>query len=240
MKKEDGWKTVSNDKYFADVRLNSSLLKDILSGPQYFLKKKQSPPETTSDAFIFGSALHATLLLDEELEKALMAVKTPAKQRDLRGCLESIEKTAFWKDLKQGRYGEVIKEQAGFNSLYKIKPDIRCPQTGLLVDLKTTSAPLERFQWAAKDFGYDLQAAHYLDVSNSISLEEEYKTFLLFVVEKSYPYRVRLFDFDSQTLEKGLEKRDQAASLWKKWEANLDFLLQDAKKEQEEIITLSF
>ena len=240
MKKDEGWKTVSNEEYFADNRLNSSLLKDILNGPQYFLKKKQLPPQTASDAFIFGSAFHSTLLLDEALESALNAVKTPAKQRDLKGCVESVVSTAFWKDLKQGRYGEVIKEQAGFNSLYKINPDIRCPQTGLLVDLKTTSAPLERFQWAAKDFGYDLQAAHYLDVANSLSLEENYKTFLLLVVEKSYPYRTRLFDFDSETLEKGLEKRDQAASLWKKWEASLDFLIEDAKKEMEEIITLSF
>lgn len=235
---EIGWKTLSDEDYFADPRINSSTLKDILKGPQYFYKKqKQGPLLKPSDAMTFGSALHLALFFPDSLEKALDTLKTTLKKQELKFCLEAVQDIPFWKDLKKGQYGNPIFEQAGFSEKFKIKPDIRLPDLGVLVDLKT-AASLDKFRWAAKDYAYDIQASHYLATANEFD-EIHYREFLLIVIEKAQPYRVKLFNFSPDTLARATEKRWEATQKYEIWK-DKKALLQAMKEEQGEVELLDF
>lgn len=234
---ETGWIKATDEEYFADPRANASTLNEVLKGASYFLnrKRKEAPK---SDALFFGSIFHKIFLTEMTLEQGLEAVKTPAKRALLENLSQSLEALEFWRDLKRGFYGPLILEEAGTTRDFKIKPDVRCPQTGLILDLKTTT-DVNQFQWSAKKFGYDLQAAHYLDVAHQID-GKEYRDFIFVVIDKSYPFQVKLFNLDEETKARGLEKRNQAFSQWSAWMEDTGLLHQEAQKEEKDIQTLSF
>lgn len=104
------------------------------------------------------------------------------------------EESAFWVD----EHG--VQHKARF--------DRRIP--GALVDLKSTAANpgATSLTKVCLNYGYDLSAAHYLEVANGLGLGAEY--FLHVWVEKSEPYRVTVTELDEQFIKRGVELRAQA------------------------------
>ena len=74
-----------------------------------------------------------------------------------------------------------------------------------IVDLKTSrsgAAPKE-FAKAVANFGYHLQAAHYLEVTGA-------KRFIFLVVQSEWPFDVGLYELDEQSIDLGYRQRRRA------------------------------
>lgn len=86
------------------------------------------------------------------------------------------------------------------------RPDWLIPSFGSILDIKSALvASPGRWAYAARDFGYDLQAAHYLDGAfhcGGLAME-----FVFAVVEKEPPYAVAVYELDSESLAKAREAR---------------------------------
>lgn len=97
------------------------------------------------------------------------------------------EESAFWVD------GTGVQHKARF--------DRRIP--GALVDLKTTSAKpgADSLTRACIDYGYDLSAAHYLEVAAGLGLDAG--VFAHVWVAKEAPYRVTVTELDAAFVARG-------------------------------------
>lgn len=86
--------------------------------------------------------------------------------------------------------------------------DKRIP--GALLDLKSTSAKPGRDSLTRTivDYGYDLSAAHYLEVAQALDLDVQ--AFALIFVAKVEPYLVTVVDLDESFLARGRVLREQA------------------------------
>lgn len=97
----------------------------------------------------------------------------------------------------------------------KAKPDYYDANTGDIVDLKTaydlSDKAIER---AIQSFGYDIQAAAYLEAASELYPEKPHSFRFLFV--KSKPnYNCRWVKLDSRALGNGTAKWLQAVAKWK-------------------------
>jgi hypothetical protein len=99
----------------------------------------------------------------------------------------SYEESAFWVD------GNGIQHKARF--------DRRIP--GAIVDLKSTSAKpgADNLAKSVLNYGYDLSAAHYLEVANGLGLTVD--AFALVFVSKEAPHRVTVAELDDTFLARG-------------------------------------
>lgn len=85
---------------------------------------------------------------------------------------------------------------------------------GVIVDLKTTDdASPGGFSRSIASYGYDVQAAWYLDCCQAAGIEAE--AFIFIAVEKAAPYAVGIYELDYASLEVGRSKYQRALSLWK-------------------------
>lgn len=70
------------------------------------------------------------------------------------------------------------------------------------VDYKTTNdAAPRRFRWSCRDYGYDSQAAYYLDTAAGLGLDVV--RFVHIAQEKEAPYRVSVVELDDASLAQG-------------------------------------
>ncbi len=108
----------------------------------------------------------------------------------LVGCIS--EKPLFWKH-----------EETGLDC----KCRVDAMRQGIMIDLKTSSdASTKAFTRDAMKYGYDVQAAHYIDSYHSLS--GEFPTWFFIVVEKSPPYAVNVLHADSGFIDYGFFRRD--------------------------------
>lgn len=109
---------------------------------------------------------------------------------------------------------------------HKARFDRRIP--GALVDLKTTSAKpgADSLTRACIDYGYDLSAAHYLEVAGGLGLDAD--VFAHVWVGKEAPYRVTVTELDSAFLARGRVLRalalERAANLAPAYEGASGYL----------------
>lgn len=74
-----------------------------------------------------------------------------------------------------------------------------------IVDLKTCEdASLDGFAKSVANYGYDVQAAFYLDICARLNLGKEY--FLFVAAEKQAPYAVAVYQLDEESIEIGRRK----------------------------------
>lgn len=90
----------------------------------------------------------------------------------------------------------------------KARFDRRIP--GAIVDLKSTAAKpgTQSLSRAVVDYGYDLSAAHYLEVARLLDLDAD--TFWLVFVGKEAPHRVTVANLDESFINRGRTLRDLA------------------------------
>lgn len=228
-KKLIGWQpTLSNEEYFADPRISASDLKLALKGALNFQNTKKFPYD--SSALKFGSAFHEAALLEQQKTKL-----TPAYQKHCDAMLSQLSKVSFFQDLLKEPSRAI--ETPGFTETQKVKPDLRIPDIGLIIDLKTCGdASPEKFKWDAKKFLYHLQAKHYLDVCSELD-QTEYRHFIFIACEKTAPYNIFLHTLSESVLSKASALKEEALELLTKFKTDLD---NEVKKEQNEIHELDF
>jgi len=232
-----GWQPGMDDvDYFADPAISFSDMSLALKGALAYRNRKLYPLEGT--ALSFGSDFHNLMLFNRWPEKI-----TPATKKHLEAMHAQLLRVSLFKDIMEKE--SKLVETPGFFGGQKIKPDIACPDWGILIDLKTTSdASPEAFKWSAKKFNYHLQAYHYLDVANKIHMETNgytrpvFHTFLFVAIEKSAPYTVRIHECSPGVLEAAHELKVRALNTINRFRAEgVDAL---ADEEQEVIHPLDF
>lgn len=212
---------ISDVDYFSRPGLNSSKLKKFAKSPAH-LKAYESNPPKSSKAFDVGRMTHGLSL---EGECTWKVVEGDRRKKDVKEAVADAEGDGFVvvkqedeDDIKGmalavqcHETGTVITsdperaELAGFAT---------CPETGLLLkakfdwipahgpkifDLKTIKeggASPTQFMYSVRDFGYDIQFAHYLYVAQLLGMPKETMTFV--VVEKVPPYAVSVFEFSEE------------------------------------------
>lgn len=128
---------------------------------------------------------------------------------------ETLEEYPSYKEKLQG-----IKEQSGYETvewkgmdvLCKVRPDVRNPEEGYMMDIKT-SADCNFFSPDVFKRGYQISASYYLDLGNAIDFNiAEYKTFYWLVIEKEEPFMMRMFkeDINGRVLTMGRESYEYA------------------------------
>jgi exodeoxyribonuclease VIII len=105
--------------------------------------------------------------------------------------------------------------------------------SGYVIDLKTTSdASPERFARSCVTFGYNAQAAHYLDVAREVGVRAgglHVERFVLIAVETQAPYSVACYTLSRDFLDSGriqnflaLQKIEEArrTNIWPGYDAD--------------------
>lgn len=229
---------LSNAEYHARKELNNSAIKQLLKSPahyQAYLAEKREPTQ----AMIIGSAVHASVLEPDVFQaeyiqipngvdkrtkdgKAIYAEieasgKTPLKFDDFQNCLSIASAvrnhTTARKLLSRGDAEVSIFSEID-DVAVKCRHDWLRSDAGLIVDLKSTDDASESgFARSIANYGYDIQAAWYMDVCKSADIEID--TFIFVAVEKAAPYAVGVYELDLSSLEVGRSKYQRALSIWK-------------------------
>jgi homoserine acetyltransferase len=104
----------------------------------------------------------------------------------------------------------ILADYQGVN--VRIKPDFRTSTA--IVDLKDTQdARSDAFTRSVMNFGYDVQAALYVDVAAAIDGMK--RDFYWVAVEKDTPYAVAVYKASDEMLQRGREQYTRAIELYK-------------------------
>jgi hypothetical protein len=145
----------------ANVTVHPSMIHWILSSPADYHYRVHHPSEETP-AMLFGLAVDAYLFGTGDARHETLK---PARLRDARDCAEAIRANPAAAAILAAGEAQVplrwVDEETGLEC--SGRPDFLSPQSGLVVDLKTTSGGLDL--WAlgstVAKWGYHLQIAMY-------------------------------------------------------------------------------
>ena len=206
------------------------------SGPEAYYKtlidpsRRVTPP---TSAMLFGSFFHTAILEPEELPNRYMPcgprntksgkeeslyIKSrgliPVSHSDWNLMEEMVEAvrshplaSSYLDDTKAGPEQSFWWDDPTSGLCCKARADLVVGDT--IVDLKTTqlgNATDKAFAKTVLNFGYHIQAAHYLRGTKKTR-------FIFLVVEKAWPFSVGLFELDEQAIALGNEEIDKALEL---------------------------
>jgi hypothetical protein len=214
---------MTDQEYFAVKAASYSTLKHGLKSMAHLKFALNNTIEPT-EAMKLGTLVHAAVLEPDSLftnyevapcdNRALKAYKEwvqtvptgklPVRPKDMELALAMRDAVYKKPRLKALLQLEGIVERPVFwrDSVYgfdcKCKPDKLIPQAGIILDLKTClDASEDAFQKTIVNYGYHLQALHYLT-----GLEgTPYKQFVILAVEKSAPYECAAYEIGEEWLE---------------------------------------
>ena len=208
------WSEISDEQYFTcyNSYLSSTDIRRILRSPAHY----KNPQIIDSPALAFGSLAHAFVLLPADAEARYRPradvdgrTKEGKAVRDWEASLAAQQGIQF---VSRADYDAAvsiassIRTHLGASSLFtsgvaevsgildgfcdinvRIKPDYRTD--GYIVDLKScVDARPDPFVRSVVNFGYDVQAALYVDVAQAIDGKK--RDFYWVAVEKDAPYAV--------------------------------------------------
>jgi len=218
---QTGWLNISDEVYHHSPEyryvMTSSGLKEMYRSPAHWYAMRTTPPTDPTAALHFGSAFHGYMLDTHTIkaaEKKITLPKLLAEEKLLGPKAETIivnpedlDHLAAMKGVlleneiaeRLVNHPSVINELSGFfvdpdyEIMGSIKPDIRIPDLGIIVDLKTTvDASAWAFPRSVRRFKYDWQAWWYLRGANQLA-HEYYDTFIIIALEKVPPYGINIF-----------------------------------------------
>jgi len=174
----------------------------LLEGPEMFLKECAVLPTGINKRTNAGKEEWAAFELANQ-GKALVSAEDFLKLVEMKKALNAHPFTA--KLLAEG-----VSEQSVFwideetNLPCKCRPDrIPSGNKGVLVDLKTCASAGEyEFCRDVVKFGYDVQAAFYLDGIKAAT-KQDFDGFCFVAIEKEPPFRVETYLLDSQFIVRG-------------------------------------
>ncbi len=225
---------ISNEEYHASEGVSRSGLMLFRKSPMHYwdeyLNKDNVKEETPSEKL--GSIIHKAILEPDYFYKTY--VVAPAFNKRYKDqkiayqnwCQENREKIiienkdyykaskivdSVYRDrdsiyvLKGG-----INEQAIYweenETLCKFKPDNMKQESGIVVDIKTTSSAEEAlFSYSAKKYGYQLQAAMG-KIAFEYTFRKKLDKFIFLAVETEKPYCTRIIFASDQCFDKGTEE----------------------------------
>jgi len=194
-------KKLTNDEYRALPRISNSDLGDF----EDIVFNRPIRPKPLS-AFSFGTAVHELILEPKTINHLPQDVDIAKVQ--------TLAKT-FWNDkylkwlLRFSRKEEVVLWTCPVTGLpLKSKLDIIL-RGRTVYDIKTTSASnIEQFAKCAVQYGYDRQAAYYMDSIKA-------KRFFFIALSKTKKNTVFVMEADHSFIESGRKKYRKLLSVWK-------------------------
>lgn len=224
------------DEYCNLERLNNSGIKLIVNHSPFHYKNAERD-ETSS--LVIGHAGHTAVLEPDEFESRYAVfpegmTKTTKEGKSTWAELESSGKsilrfseyTAAMSAAKAIRGNRVANELLADGDAEvtvlaeiddvptKIRIDYYRPDLGMLIDVKTSDdAGLGAFSRSIASYGYDIQAAFYLDTCRMLDLPAE--SFVFIVVENKAPYGVAVYEIDQTSIEIGREKYQRGLDIYR-------------------------
>jgi exodeoxyribonuclease VIII len=217
--------TISNADYHADPAISASQLKEISKSPFHYWKRYVDPDRSPSEptaAMRLGSLVHCAVLEPKELlqryavgpdrrtkegkataEKMLADGIEPVSASDFEQALSmaAAVHSHSTAGLLLGMSGQAEQsfwwDDIATRLRCKCRPDWFDGE--LIVDLKTCQdASPAGFGKSVANFGYQIQAAHYL--AGTLA-----KRFIFVAVEKTYPFAVGVYELDPEALVHGIQ-----------------------------------
>lgn len=230
---------MSNEEYHAKTKYESSTTaRKILTSPKKYLYDKTADAVPTK-AMEEGTAVH-TYFLESNLFKNRYCFKPKAFNGRTKEGKQWMEEhghlnvlTAEWEEnLIHMNHSflaspaKMIYDLDGLTELSyfsedlggiraKCRPDWISSDSGIVVDLKTTTdASPKGFQKSIANFGYHIQASFYLRTLQSLGLDSY--DFIFVAIEKTAPFCVGVYRASTEMLEEGNKKVDEAINqiLW--------------------------
>jgi exodeoxyribonuclease VIII len=161
-----------------------------------------------------------------ELESSGKIVLSEGDYADVAGMAEAVRAHSLAGALVSGGTAEqsvfwehgVTVDGEEETILMKCRPDYIKPLSDgyVVVDLKTTT-DARRFDRAVMDFGYGIQAAHYMRGMNTTALGAP-GGFIFVVVESANPYGVMIYEVDQALIDWGYEETNRLYALYARCE----------------------
>lgn len=237
--------TVSNESYQNDYRsyISSSDIRRLLRSPAHF----RNPAKVESAAMAFGTLVH-TFVLEPHVAEARYRTRADVDGRTKEGKAvrdweQSLTATQGVQFISRADYdaavsiATAVRSHLGCCSILagglaevsgvidgfcgvnaRIRPDYLCDDR--IIDLKTTTdARGDAFVRSVLNYGYDVQAAYYLDVAEAIDGKK--RKFFWCAVEKDTPFAVSVYEASDAMIERGRAQYKRAIELYKEC-ASLD------------------
>ena len=224
------------DDYFKLEALSASGAKLIARSPAHY-KAAMEMQRTPTPAQVFGTVVHAMILEPHKSHASLFSVKelnwTTKEGKLEKERLESIGlpiisaadldkalrmRDAVWAhshaaELLTGCRTEVEATWIGYEVKVRCKGGIDAIGSSGIVDVKTTiDASPEAFAKAIKQYGYYMQAAHYID--GVAEIEGGIAPFTFIAVEKQPPYAVACYTLSNDSLAAGWSAMNRIAKIY--------------------------
>ena len=230
---------MSNEEYHAKTKYESSTtVRKVLVSPKKYLYDKTAESVPTK-AMEEGTAIH-TYFLENELFKNRYCFKPKAFNGRTKEGKQWMEEhvhlnvlAAEWEEnLIHMNHSfldspaKIIYDIKGLTELSyfsedlsgikaKCRPDWISSDGHTVVDLKTTQdASPKGFQKSIANFGYHIQSSFYMRVLQNLDVPVE--EFIFIAIEKTAPFCVGVYSADTEMLEEGNKKVDEAINqiLW--------------------------
>jgi len=219
------------EKYHAVQALSKSMMAKLLKSPAHY-RAAQEEYQEPSKSMQLGTAIH-TAVLEPDLYTEVVGVipegidgrtkegrawkeenksricLNNTENRDVQGVARSIHNHPFWEIAGTSNKmveASVFALDTETGVALKARPDLWVGDD-TLVDIKTTDdASPEAFTRTVLNFGYHIQAAHYLAMTGAAE-------FVFVAVERTAPYAVGIYRLDSEWLQAGENMRRKAITL---------------------------
>ena len=214
--------------------VNNSTLWNLRKSPEHYKYFLENQREDTA-AFAFGRAVHAAILtpsafkkdfavIPEGIDRRTKAGKeeyqafldasagkeilTAADAETVKAIVKAFKKNRDAVQLLKGTKREKPLFWTDDNGIF-CKCRIDAYKAGLIVDLKTAQdAETETFTKEALRYGYDVQAAHYLDAYQHKESAVRPEWYFI-VIEKTEPYAINILRADIGFLDYGFIRRQE-------------------------------
>lgn len=206
-------------------RLSKHTLEEFAANPWKFFKLRANPeraPETDTAVFALGRAVHAAVLTPDVFAQGFVQmpaeIKTKrgkaweefkaanegkeiitAEQAELCELLTHTVRASSAQDyLDECELREVTALWTALGEPMKSRFDAASKSFGVIADLKTCqNCTAEQFVKDADSYGYDIQAAMYLDAARACGYYPS--TFAFICVEKTFPFAVCVHTFSPES-----------------------------------------
>ena len=236
------FKRIPDCEYHSIDAFSSSGCKSILKTPAHFKAlyiDKKFKRET--EAMKLGTLVH-TVVLDKRINDLVLKPKIDMRRKGAKEEMDSFYSSLSRSALAvtedefatvAGIYESIMNNKWCFDHLasglvehcglytdtehgvkVKFKPDLISTEGKYILDIKTCQdAGTRSFQRSAIDYGYDIQAYHYLS-STIEMLEAKMHNFFFVCVEKEPPYAVKTYRAGDDLLTSGKRKYQQGIGMY--------------------------
>ena len=225
---------MTEQEYRSAEGVNKSTLWNLRKSPAHYKYFLDNPPEDTA-AFRFGRAVHAAILtptaykrdfaiIPEGIDRRTKAGKeeyqafleaaagkeiiSAEDAQTVRGIVRAFRKNRDAVELLKGTKREKALFWTDDNGIL-CKCRIDAYKAGTMIDLKTaTDAETDNFSREALRYGYDVQAAHYMDAYRHKESAVPPEWYFI-VIEKAEPYTINILKADIGFLDYGYMRRQE-------------------------------